>query len=102
MKKEWAKNKVSSRSMILLKKIKMEIRKIIFIDSKNTENTVVIDTNKNISSFLETFRLEVDEVIELNDAMYTVKAISEKVIDAKNEILVDVEFIDLIENQPTA
>ncbi|UFH30483.1 hypothetical protein LNP04_10875 [Chryseobacterium sp. C-71] len=80
----------------------MEIRKITFTDSKNTENTVVIDTNENISSFLETFRLEVDEVIELNDAMYTVKAISEKVIDAKNEILVDVEFIDLIENQPTA
>lgn len=80
----------------------MEIRKITFTDSKNTANTVVIDTNENISSFLETFRLEVGEVIELNDAMYNVKAISEKVIDAKNEILVDVEFIDLIENQPTA
>ena len=80
----------------------MEIRKITFTDSKNTENTVVIDTNENISSFLETFRLEVDEVIELNDAMYTVKSISEKEIDAKKEILVDVEFIDLIENQPTA
>jgi glycerol-3-phosphate responsive antiterminator len=79
----------------------MEIRKITFTDSKNTENTV-IDTNENISSFLETFRLEVDEVIELNDAMYTVKSISEKEIDAKKEILVDVEFIDLIENQPTA
>jgi hypothetical protein len=53
-------------------------------------------------SFLETFRLEVEEVIELNDAMYSVKSIFEKEIEAKKEILVEVEFIDLIENQPTA
>ncbi|MCX8533261.1 hypothetical protein [Chryseobacterium luquanense] len=80
----------------------MEIRKITFTDNKNSENPVVIDTNENIGSFLETFRLEVGEVIELNDSMYTVKSISEKEIDAEKEILVDVEFIDLIENQPTA
>lgn len=80
----------------------MEIRQITFTDSKNLENSVVIDTIENIANFLETFRLEADEVIELNDAMYTVKKISEKEVDGKNEILVDVEFIDLIENQPTA
>jgi hypothetical protein len=80
----------------------MEIRKITFTDNKNSENTVVIDTSENIANFLETFRLEAGEVIELNDAMYTVKAISEKHVNDKNEILVDVEFIDLIENQPTA
>lgn len=80
----------------------MEIRQITFTDNKNSENPIVFDTNENISNFFETFRLEVGEVIELNDAMYTVKAISEKQIDGKNEILVDVEFIDLIENQPTA
>jgi len=80
----------------------MEIRKITFTDNRNTENPVVIDTNEDIINFLETFKLEVEEVIELNDAMYTVKAISEKNIEGKNEILVDVEFIDLIENQPTA
>lgn len=80
----------------------MEIRKITFTDNRNTENPVVIDTNEDITNFLETFKLEVEEVIELNDAMYTVKAVSEKNIEGKNEILVDVEFIDLIENQPTA
>ena len=80
----------------------MEIRKITFTDNRNTENPVVIYTNEDITNFLETFKLEVEEVIELNDAMYTVKAISEKNIDGKNEILADVEFIDLIENQPTA
>jgi len=80
----------------------MEIRKITFTDNRNTENPVVIDTNEDITNFLETFKLEAEEVIELNDAMYTVKAISEKNIEDKNEILVDVEFIDLIENQPTA
>ncbi|MCJ8152923.1 hypothetical protein MKJ01_03990 [Chryseobacterium sp. SSA4.19] len=80
----------------------MEIRKITFTDSKNSENPVIIDTSENITNFLETFRLEISEVIELNDAMYTVKEISEKHIDGKNEISVDVEFIDLIENQPTA
>jgi hypothetical protein len=80
----------------------MEIRKITFTDNKNSENTVVIDTSENIANFLETFRLEAGEIIELNDAMYTVKDISEKHVNDKNEILVDVEFIDLIENQPTA
>lgn len=80
----------------------MEIRKITFTDNRNTENPVVIDTNEDITNFLETFKLEAEEVIELNDAMYTVKAVSEKNIEDKNEILVDVEFIDLIENQPTA
>lgn len=80
----------------------MEIRKITFTDNKNSENPVVIDTGENIASFLETFRLEVGEIIELNNAMYTVKAILEKHINDKNEILADVEFIDLIENQPTA
>ncbi len=80
----------------------MEIRKITFTDNRNTENPVVIDTNEDITNFLETFKLEAEEVIELNDAMYTVKAVSEKNIKGKNEILVDVEFIDLIENQPTA
>jgi len=80
----------------------MEIRKITFTDNRNTENPVVIDTNEDITNFLETFKLEAEEVIELNDAMYTVKAVSEKNIEGKNEILVDIEFIDLIENQPTA
>lgn len=80
----------------------MEIRKITFIDSKNPENPVVIEQTEDITNFLETFRLEMNEVIELNDAMYTVKSISEKVEDGKNEIIVGVEFIDLIENQPTA
>lgn len=80
----------------------MEIRKITFTDSKNSDNPVVIDNSENIANFLETFRLEVDEVIELGDAMYTVKGISEKQADGYNEILADVEFIDLIENQPTA
>lgn len=80
----------------------MEIRKITFIDSKNSENPVVIEKTEDITNFLETFRLEMNEVIELNDAMYTVKSISEKDEDGKNEIIVGVEFIDLIENQPTA
>lgn len=80
----------------------MEVTKITFTDSKNSESPVVIDTKENISSFLETFRLEVDEVIELRDSMYKVKVVSEKENNAEKEIFVDVEFIDLIENQPTA
>ncbi|MBW7675266.1 hypothetical protein [Chryseobacterium chendengshani] len=80
----------------------MEVRKITFTDNKNSNSKIVIETNENIVGFLETFRLEVGEVIELNNAMYTVKTISEKQVDGKNEFLVDVEFIDLIENQPTA
>ncbi|HEX7869985.1 MAG TPA: hypothetical protein VF455_07710 [Chryseobacterium sp.] len=80
----------------------MEIRQITFTDKKNSENPIVFDTNENIVSFLETFRLEVDEVVELNASIYTVKSISEKEIEAKKDIFVEVEFIDLIENQPTA
>lgn len=80
----------------------MEIRKITFTDNRNLENPVVISTSDDITNFLETFKLEVGEIIELSDSMYTVKVISENEVDGKNEILVDVEFMDLIENQPTA
>ncbi|CAD7806241.1 hypothetical protein CHRY9390_01483 [Chryseobacterium aquaeductus] len=80
----------------------MEIRQITFAGNKNLENPIVFDKSEDINNFLETFRLEVGEIIELNDAMYTVKNMSEKDVDGKNEISVDVEFIDLIENQPTA
>ncbi|MBD8082985.1 hypothetical protein [Chryseobacterium caseinilyticum] len=80
----------------------METRKITFTDINDSQINVIFDRTEEIISFLETFRLEVGEVIELNDAMYTVKAISKKENDTENEILVDVEFIDLIENQPTA
>lgn len=88
--------------MILLKTQQNGNKKITFTDNKNSNSQIVIETSENIVQFLETFRLEVGEVIELNDAMYTVKGISEKQVNGKNEILVDVEFIDLIENQPTA
>lgn len=80
----------------------MEIKQITFTDNENSEKQVVFDSKENISNFLETFRLEVGEVIELEDAMYKVKNISEKEVEGKNEISVEVEFIDLIENQPTA
>ncbi|RZJ47661.1 MAG: hypothetical protein EOO19_09205 [Chryseobacterium sp.] len=80
----------------------MEIRQITFTDKRSSENLMVIETNEDVSNFLETFRLEVGEVLELKDAMYTVKDVSKKDVDGKNEISVDVEFIDLIENQPTA
>lgn len=80
----------------------MEIRKITFNDSQNLENPVVIEQSEDIRNLLETFRLEVDEVIELNDAMYKVKSVSKTEIGGENEISLDVEFIDLIENQPTA
>ncbi len=80
----------------------MEIKQITFTNNGNSEKQVVFDSKENISNFLETFRLEVGEVIELEDAMYMVKNISEKEVEGKNEISVEVEFIDLIENQPTA
>lgn len=80
----------------------MEIRQITFTDKKSSENLMVIETNEDVSNFLETFRLEVGEVVELKDGMYKVEAVSKKDVIGKNEISVDVEFIDLIENQPTA
>lgn len=80
----------------------METKQIIFTDNKSSEQLMILDTPEKISGFLETFRLETGEVIEINDGMFSVKNISEKAVDSQKEISVEVEFIDLIENQPTA
>ncbi len=79
----------------------MEISLIRFIDSKNTEDILVFDTDVEIINFLESYKLESTEIIELNDSVYNVKEISVKLIENKIEIWVYVDFIDLIENLPT-
>ncbi|GAA4164007.1 hypothetical protein GCM10022217_33880 [Chryseobacterium ginsenosidimutans] len=80
----------------------MEIRLIRFIDNKNTEDLSVYDTDEQIISFLKSYNLEFTEIIELNDSIYNVGEISIKLIEDKIEIWVSVDFIDLIENLPTA
>lgn len=80
----------------------MEISLIRYIDNKNTEDILVFDTDVEIVNFLESYNLESTEIIELNDAVYNVKEISVKLIENKIEIWVYVDFIDLIENLPTA
>jgi hypothetical protein len=87
--------------MILLKN-KMETRLIRFIDKKSTEDLSVYDTDEQIISFLKSYKLEFSEIIELNDSIYNVGEISIKLIGDKIEIEVSVDFIDLIENLPTA
>ncbi|KQR95162.1 hypothetical protein ASG01_04735 [Chryseobacterium sp. Leaf180] len=76
----------------------METQKIIFKDEKSSENVMTFENAEEISNFLETFKLENGEVIELGDAMYTVKNVSKN----ENETSVEVEYMDLIENKPTA
>ncbi|PJJ64613.1 MULTISPECIES: hypothetical protein [Chryseobacterium] len=80
----------------------MEISLIRFIDNKNAEDILVFDTDVEIINFLESYKLESTEIIELNDSVYNVKEISVKLIEDKIEIWVYVDFIDLIENLPTA
>ncbi|SDQ45813.1 hypothetical protein SAMN05421664_1675 [Chryseobacterium soldanellicola] len=80
----------------------MEIRLIRFIDNKNTEDLSVYDTDEQIINFLKSYNLEFTEIIELNDSIYNVGEISIKLIEDKIEIWVSVDFIDLIENLPTA
>lgn len=80
----------------------MEISLIRFIDNKNTEDILVCDTDVEIINFLKSYNLEFTEIIELNDSVYNVKEISIKLIENKIEIWVYVDFIDLIENLPTA
>ena len=80
----------------------MEISLIRCIDNKNAEDILVFDTDMEIINFLESYKLESTEIIELNDSVYNVKEISVKLIENKIEIWVYVDFIDLIENLPTA
>jgi len=80
----------------------MEIRLIRFIDNKSTEDLSVYDTDEEIMNFLKSYKLEFTEIIELNDSIYNVGEISVKLIEDKIEIWVSVDFIDLIENLPTA
>ena len=80
----------------------MEISLIRYIDYKNTADILVFYTDVEIINFLESYNLESTEIIELNDAVYNVEEISVKLIENKIEIWVYVDFIDLIENLPTA
>ncbi|MCS3867559.1 hypothetical protein J3D55_000475 [Chryseobacterium ginsenosidimutans] len=80
----------------------METRLIRFIDKKSTEDLSVYDTDEQIINFLKSYKLEFSEIIELNDSIYNVGEISIKLIEDKIEIEVSVDFIDLIENLPTA
>jgi hypothetical protein len=80
----------------------METRLIRFIDKKSIEDLSVYDTDEQIINFLKSYKLEFSEIIELNDSIYNVGEISIKLIEDKIEIEVSVDFIDLIENLPTA
>jgi len=80
----------------------MEIQVLRFIDSKSLEDVLIFDTKETIVDFLKSYKLESNEIIELNDSVYNVEEISIKLIEDKIEIWVNVDFIDLIENLPTA
>ncbi|MFC3160081.1 hypothetical protein SAMN05443633_11970 [Chryseobacterium arachidis] len=80
----------------------MEISLIRCIDNKSSEDVLVFSTDEEIINFLKSYNLEFTEIIELNDSVYNVKEISVKLIKDKIEIWVNVDFIDLIENLPTA
>ncbi|KQT24528.1 hypothetical protein ASG22_11065 [Chryseobacterium sp. Leaf405] len=80
----------------------MEIQVLRFIDSKSLEDVLIFDTKETIVDFLKSYKLESNEIIELNDSIYNVEEISIKLIEDKIEIWVNVDFIDLIENLPTA
>ncbi len=80
----------------------MEISLIRCIDNKSSEDILILKTDEEIINFLKSYNLEFTEIIELNDSVYNVKEISVKLIEDKIEIWVYVDFIDLIENLPTA
>ena len=80
----------------------MEIQVLRFIDRKSLEDVLIFDTKETIVDFLKSYKLESNEIIELNDSVYNVEEISIKLIEDKIEIWVNVDFIDLIENLPTA
>ncbi|SEW43938.1 hypothetical protein SAMN05421841_3126 [Chryseobacterium wanjuense] len=80
----------------------MEIKLIRFIDNKSLEDLSVFDTDEQMISFLKSYNLEFTEIIELNDSVYNVREISIKLIEDKIEAWVYVDFIDLLENLPTA
>jgi hypothetical protein len=80
----------------------MEIKLIRFIDNKSLEDLSVFDTDEQMISFLKSYNLEFTEIIELNDSVYNVGEISIKLIEDKIEAWVYVDFIDLLENLPTA
>jgi hypothetical protein len=80
----------------------MEIQVLRFIDGKSLEDVLIFNTKETIVDFLKSYKLESNEIIELNDSIYNVEEISIKLVEDKIEIWVNVDFIDLIENLPTA
>ncbi len=79
----------------------MEFKQIKFINIESLENLKTIDSDEEITSFLKNYNLNISEVFDLNDSVYTVEEISVQFIDQKIEILVYSKFYDLKENIPT-
>ncbi|WP_034752152.1 hypothetical protein [Chryseobacterium daeguense] len=80
----------------------MEIKLIRFINNKSLEDLSIFDIDEQMINFLKSYNLESTEIIELNDSVYNVGEISIKLIEDKIEAWVYVDFIDLLENLPTA
>lgn len=82
---------------------KINIKLIKFIDFKTSETFEEFESVEKIHEFLELYKsIDVDDIFEVNDSVYSFEEISIKYENNNIEVWIYTKFLDLIENIPNA
>ena len=80
---------------------KISVKLIKFIDFESFETFEIFESTEKIHQFLESYKsIDVDNIYDLNDSVYSIEEISIKYEQNNLEIWVYTKFHDLIKNIP--
>ena len=80
---------------------KISVKLIRFIDFESSETFEIFESTEKIHQFLESYKsIDVDNIYDLNDSVYSIEEISIKYEQNNLEIWVYTKFHELIKNIP--
>ena len=80
---------------------KISVKLIRFIDFESSETFEIFESTEKIHQFLESYKsIDVDNIYDLNDSVYSIEEISIKYERNSIELWIYSKFLDLIKNIP--
>ena len=80
---------------------KISVKLIRFIDFESSETFEIFESTEKIHQFLESYKsIDVDNIYDLNDSVYSIEEISIKYERNSIELWIYSRFLDLIKNIP--
>ena len=80
---------------------KISVKLIKFIDFESFETFEIFESTEKIHQFLESYKsIDVDNIYDLNDSVYSIEEISIKYERNSIELWIYSKFLDLIKNIP--